>query len=302
MACVFIDTANLAGSDARQQDTLDNYFEILEKSNITPTKYKVFNTVANGTDLTLLKGYKYDQRGENLQTGCSIDGKTTVRKLEECLRGITDLEREKNFYIISANSAHHFSFILSKYAFYAATANDSSSANRKKVVINFDNHLDYGRRKNTIRLEENISCGTWGSFHTLQWRDSAEYAVLCAHSEPSDSKQYRVYKNNAVSVEGKSNVIKHLKSYRAAKHNVYVTVDRDFMLNNGTKYGDRNCAYNNEEGKAFIGECMSILRKNSINIVGGDIIGLPTRDDEHSKSRLKEAAADIKFVKECLNL
>ncbi len=312
MNCIFIDAADTyAGPGFDTNGILKKYSQALEGIPIV-ARYSITGTRGK-LKFVHLKDYLYSNKSEKAKGGCLVDGGTTVGALRKCLGQVGELETGKNFYIISANSAHHFSYILSRYAFKTNQGNWST----KKVVINFDMHVDYGDYVRTRPAKkgigeygkEAISCGRWGGFHVGYWDvfspKGAEYVVLCACEHGKDP--YRVYsgKDSYIKLTGEAAVLNKLKSYKAKTHEVYVTLDRDFMIDNGTKYGDKGCKYNSKTGLEFVEKCIKVLKENDVNIVGGDITGLPVKSGinqgfRHDKKQFDEAVNHITRLYHCL--
>jgi hypothetical protein len=77
------------------------------------------------------------------------------------------------------------------------------------------------------------------------------------------------------------------------------------MIDNGTKYGDKGCKYNSKTGLEFVEKCIKVLKENDVNIVGGDITGLPVKSGinqgfRHDKKQFDEAVNHITRLYHCL--
>ncbi len=264
---------------------------------------------------TKLTGYVYKLATElQAKKGCLSNGETTVKALMACVEQINEINNTGNFYIINANSAHHFSFVLSKCAFQSQIDADQKAAmGRKKVVVNIDNHVDYGLyKRDTPGRNTNIHCGGWGGYHLGYWAvhcaGGAEYVSLSNGEIPRAGEKHCVQKirgggANVVKsyLANESAVLRHLKEYKTGEHDVYFTVDRDFMLENGTKYGDAGCQYNNTDGMVFVKKCIDAIKTNC-TILSADIIGMPTKGDlaghkmERPPTQFNLAVNDVKNV------
>lgn len=316
MDVIFIESADsYAGKGFSSKIILKNFLTEISSGTDPITLANKYSLVRNGNGFTKLMNYSYEADVEDYKTGCIRDGKTKVKKLMECLGQINEINTTGNFYIINANSAHHFTFVLCKCAFQSQidSVNKSAAMKRKKVVVNIDNHVDYGKyvRDNPFR-NDMISCGGWGGFHMGYWTvhcvGGAEYVALSTGEISNPKEKNRVYKAGGGGsklvktdfLKDETAILNHLKTYLTQDHDVYLTVDRDFMLNNGTKYGDRGCQYDNTEGMKFVKKCVDALKTNC-TILSADITGMPTnsdskgpRVDKDSEGQFNLAVNDVK--------
>ena len=145
-------------------------------------------------------------------------------------------------------------------------------------------------------------------YWTVHCVGGAEYVALSTGEAMQSPKMNRVYKargggNKKVYTEyfiDETAILNHLKTYQTGEHDVYLTVDRDFMVNNGTKYGDRDCQYDNTEGMKFVKKCVDAIKTNC-TILSADITGMPTnsdskgpRSDGKSTNQFDLAVNDVK--------
>ncbi len=256
------------------------------------SKYTIVNDgVLNKGGFTLLKNYDFQLSGEDATSGCIFNGKTKVTPLKNCLGQMAEVDTPGNFCIINANSAHHFSYELSRRAFYSQIRSEGAMG-RKKVVINIDNHVDYGKYvRDKPRNQENIDCGRWGGHHLGFWSvhctGGAEYVSLRCGEKLKTTDRNMIHSvrgggQSTVTVEklpdNPTRIIERLRRYDSDTHDVYLTVDRDFMLNNGTKYLNRGCLHNNRNGMEFVENCINAIKRNC-TIIAADITGMPTNGD-----------------------
>jgi hypothetical protein len=273
----------------------DSVYSVVDRKEISNRKPKC----------TVLKGYKYTRPAEKAETGCITDGGTNTADLLKCLEQIKEKDEVGNIYIMNADSAHHFSYPLTKMAFEASNKKDEKNKKKKKVVVNIDNHRDYGINR-PDPTGSTISCGSWGSYHVAYWGlkgecAGGEYVTLSNGTEQVANAVYTFNKGDKAAVKKElddKQAFEHLKSYTEEGHEIYFTVDRDFMKGNGTKYNtdDGKCKRTVEQGRKFVQEILGYLKGSTI--IHADIIGLPTNgQDAGAKvmdAQYTEACGDVK--------
>jgi hypothetical protein len=245
---------------------------------------KLYSVIKRETDkvsVNHLKGYLYRNKNEDANKGCIVDGSTTAAALLACLAGCKETGPDV-IYIISADSAHHFTYALSKNAF-----TKHGTANHRKVVVNFDNHRDYNAKKwvapaNTVDATT-IYCGGWGAFHLGFWSNvgtgGSAYITMANGKDGTPNKYNEMYSvdQNGVAATITNPTDQQVIQYLGgANLDVYFSVDRDFMSGNGTKYGDAKCLKTVDNGIAFVKQFVDAAAGK---IIGQDIIGLPTNRD-----------------------
>jgi hypothetical protein len=285
MQRIFLESANSYKGPAKTS-SWDEVLKAYEASIHINKFYSVIQRASPKVTVNYLKGYVYRNTNETAANGCTVDGSTTVTALLATLAGCT--ESGPGFtYIISANSAHQFSYPLSKHAF--AKANVPA---KRKVVVNFDNHRDYHNAKKFIAPANTVDatpivCGGWGAFHLGFWSNQgtggAAYITLGNGKDGSPGKFNQVYSVDATGTAATvtnptdEEVVTLLKTtYTADNSAIYFSVDRDFMSGNGTKYGDTKCIYTTANGIAYV---KKFVEAAAGKIIGQDIIGLPTNGD-----------------------
>jgi hypothetical protein len=263
--------------------------------------------------LTHLAGYAYqtyagkkpEDQKEKAENGCLDNGKTRVNSLVACLGNITQVGAGF-LYIISANSAHNWSYPLSRRAFTA------TNNHKKKVVVNIDNHRDYGAF-HAHSANDEIECGGWGGFHLGYWshhsNGGAVYVTLSNGKDGAGKQEWNaVYTADhgatahTVTYPNDEDVLKLLKTYTTETAEIYFTVDRDFMTGNGTKYADIGCRYTTDNGIAFAKKWVDAIKEKG-TIIGQDIIGLPTNGQTAGiESNAKQYNDAVKNVKDYIKL
>ncbi|MEL6440785.1 MAG: hypothetical protein AAFQ80_16205 [Cyanobacteria bacterium J06621_8] len=212
------------------------------------------------------------------------------------------------FAVVDHNSAHHMSYILAKWGF------SRFSSHKKKVVINFDQHEDYGSPKS-----KEIACSTWGNFILRRGQDSVAdaYVVVGVRNSGKKNKDENtlIYtKQNKDTVSSsikKTELVPWRKYFEKQDENdglleaifnelnkleenkewsqwdVYITVDRDVMIGSFTSYGDGS--YESSKVQEKIGEYLNQLSEAGVNLVGFDVIGLPDKQGKSDKVTENEA-------------
>ena len=225
------------------------------------------------------------------------------------------------FAVIDHNSTHHMSYILARKA-YSTASNDLNR--RKKVVINFDNHGD-GPVPDKQSYDPNyIKCGDW-AYHLFLEHSLSDAESDPAKKDPAVNPVYisvgahlqslwrggeigatQIYYEDVTrrfsapaltdsNIEEIMGIISELVSPHLSWDNadVYITVDRDFMIGSYTPYKDG--FYSPLVGRLAVANCLSYLSKNHANLVGFDVIGLPSEWGSSSYKReeaVEEAIID----------
>ena len=184
-------------------------------------------------------------------------------------RGEALMEKMEGFVfaVIDHNSAHHLSYALAKRALSKTTA-------RRKMVLNFDRHQDYGSASSTI------ACDTWGYFTTNGPTRCADlYAAVGTYCpEGSHARRYSVTtergSQGAHWVKDETELMRHLGIDPVASKKeiaLYITVDRDWTTYSRTPYGDGYYPYDSAYNTFLI----PFLSKIKHLVASIDIIGLP---------------------------
>jgi hypothetical protein len=219
------------------------------------------------------------------------------------------------FAVIDHNSAHHMSYVLANWAF------STFGHNRKKVVINFDHHIDKASVKRFPRI---IRCGDWAQHLFLPHDEIDTTSTPAGHKTIPALKPFYIWVGG--SSEGETShvfvsegaepefsadaltstntglILDKIRLFLcvgdSAKGDindawsdidVYITVDRDFMIGSYTPYGDG--PYSADVGRKVVMDCLKKLDKQSANLVGFDVIGLPVKA-QGTDEILNQAAVD----------
>jgi hypothetical protein len=218
------------------------------------------------------KGGDVDVRGR---------GTASVDSFKERLAAVVaDVGAEEIvFTLISSNYAHHFSFPL------AAACLEKSSC-PKKYVVNIDYHIDYGTGDCNV-----LRNSYWG-----QWVTSPRYGidgckyVAVANVMTMPQQEANIRLRHKMTVEYSLNTypkagrLGTLLGSPGGDTAYYITVDRDFMKGNGTKY-DSARAYCNrppnpntvchKNGLHLVRDVIREIVRPGGQIVGFDVCGLP---------------------------
>jgi hypothetical protein len=256
------------------------------------------------------------------------NGRVLLEQLERSME--TPFERVDYpvFAVIDHNSAHHMSYVLAKNAFskFALVGED-----RKKVVINFDNHADGNEPKPD---HTTIHCNNW-AYHFFLDHGKAGSAVNPIYISLGSYGQrlFKADKDGRSTENGDTFVynrgvtgackyvtdpmadgnilvimenIRGVTGFEWRNADVYITVDRDFMIGSYTNYGDGK--YSPQVGRNAVTTCLCYLVTSGANLVGFDIIGLPTRDatkKPNDKQKLSQSfdqsVIDIRTFYSCLS-
>lgn len=137
--------------------------------------------------------------------------KTEAELIEDMERLLTDRVPDKSLFFNESNSAHHLTYFLANEA-----ARRLGSA--KLLVINFDQHMDFGTPAGRF------FCGSWGS---RICNSGCDYMVVGCNR--------RVTSFKAGETSGKAYELAQLSDCIAKRHSdcakIYVTVDMDVLEN-----------------------------------------------------------------------
>lgn len=171
------------------------------------------------------------------------------------------------FAVIDHNSAHHMSYVLARRAF---TGNNA----KKKIIVNFDRHQDYGSQSN------DIACDTWAYFtRNGNTKCADSYVVIGTYKPTGDNaSKYScttdsgsggaTWLDNADALVSQLGITKQTQPTDIA---LYVTIDRDWTTYSRTPYGDGYYPYD----KGYDDFLLPFLTKVKTLVVSIDIIGLP---------------------------
>jgi len=206
----------------------------------------------------------------------------------------------KLFSVTDANYAHNVAAAVA-----CKTFGDNTKEGKKRLIVNFDQHEDFG----FIKGGADILCSNWGGFCLR--RDMKGYASGIADAylvigtgktkEQCEHVFYEIARDGKTSKKTKQTGNKDIDTLKfidsSQKENfwkdwcVFVTVDRDFFIGNGTEWGDG--AFMPEDGRTRIEKILYHLKKNGASFVGFDVCGVPelagSETDSSSKKRTTTA-------------
>jgi len=192
------------------------------------------------------------------------------------------------FTVVDHNSAHHVSYILAVKAFRARPTN------RPRIIINFDQHSDYGTANQFAG--DLMTCQSWGrelvpAAQNRKVRDGVygtKYIVI-GEKKSSNNTFIQIYEDSGkTSLPGALNAaaIPAILDAALAKErqrrggdlsgvDVYVTVDRDFMRGAMTPYNEKDYLPVPDVGRAMVTRTLKYLGDKFATLVGFDVHGMP---------------------------
>jgi hypothetical protein len=195
------------------------------------------------------------------------------------------------FSIIDTNSAHHLSAPLVERAVKRTDATRlAGNPTRAMLVVNFDNHPDYGGDTTSPS-----TCQNWGCFVSKTVPNVYAYPIADAyvrfgandpqanptwsrgqwHQASSGGGMVDIDSTHAATLQQQlDTVIRTISPGGAANLDAYVSLDRDVLKRNFTQYNDG--PFPAADGIAGVEACLAHLVHTGVRIVGFDICGLPT--------------------------
>lgn len=231
---------------------------------------------------------------KNFDSSCGM-GKIGITTLKECISEANLPPSDKLFCIVSSNKAHHFSYCLSQIAFsrHGKTTNC-------KVILNIDEHQDFGGGSLTHKPGAEIQCGTWGQYHVYEkgWTVPAYYIVYGAHSDggprlvgvkPKSETDKTIIEVSHATDD--NNLYQEMRKELWKKNcDVYITIDLDCMGELRSHY-DTHGTLKLDDVKLRISRTLECMYSN---VVGVDITGLPT--GKHTLADAEKTAAAIRSL------
>lgn len=195
------------------------------------------------------------------------------------------------FSIIDTNSAHHLSAPLVERAVSRADPRRlAGQPTRAMLVINFDNHPDYGGDTTSP-----VTCQNWGCFvsktvQNVYANPIADAYVRFGANDPQANPTWGrgewhqanlaggmvdINPNYTATLQAQLNTVIGIISPGApANVDAYVSLDRDVLKRSFTQYNDG--PFPAAAGIAGVETCLAHLVGVGARIVGFDICGLPT--------------------------
>lgn len=302
MEGAFIETtASYKAPFPTRKAVLEGYKKSLDGSGVQLEYYSVLSNLKYPGPqwIKRIPGLKFVKDDKSYDgAGCTVNGNIKADTLLQVMdKTFADI-KSPLFAVVSNNSAHHFSYVLSNIAFRRF-----GSKGKRRAVINFDMHWDFGATKYTKPWEPNamIDCGRWGQFHLFHtYKDGKRgdyYMVLGTNERPRVYGNYRIDIRHDAKTYGTNkfqaaDIIKQVKKFNQLQCDVYISVDRDFMVGNGSKYaGLVEELYDADSGRELVKNCVEAL--GEANIVGFDVTGLPAKSRNNSPGVNQEGAKDF---------
>ena len=264
------------------------FFRMSEEQVYPPSQNFLFQNKVIGAYETAI-GFTFDKKYKNKITGNLGNFDRTMSFKVDNVKGgghgtvkLADLDREFFapagspitgdmagfvFGVIDHNSAHHMSYVLARRAFSGNTA-------KKKIIVNFDRHQDYGSQST------DIACDTWAYFTRNGSTKFADGYVAIGTYQPSgtNSAKYSCAADNgsggATWLNNPDALLSHLGitgQTKATDVALYITVDRDWTTYSRTPYGDGYYTYD----KGYDDFLLPFVKKVKSLVISADIIGLP---------------------------
>lgn len=183
-------------------------------------------------------------------------------KIERSFNGIN---AQKKLFFTESNSAHHISYFIAKRVFEQLRKEEV--APQKYLVVNFDQHQDYG----SMRGE--FFCGSWGCRVTgsiqADYFIIGEKTKIDSHLYHSDPKEKTLAYDSSKDSD-LENILSKINEY----DKIYVTVDMDVLT-----FSDNMIQRTNwKQGKLQLEILNNLLSKlPNEKIVAADITGFPPK-------------------------
>ncbi len=214
------------------------------------------------------------------------------------------LKAERNFGIVSSNTAHSMSAPLSRAAFLAHGWCNSTV----KLLVNFDYHEDYGSGPTSFVVKSRQpDNGAWGQNHVCDdWagiRNVTYIYVTIGNGQGGKIgciKSLQYINDKPEKHTTTSYTAGGLRDLVNGPCDMYITIDRDVLPNGRTHFPVKG-GLSVKSVKDYIEVIRASLAPKLLNVVGGDVTGLPKYDssDKDAKS-FNEAVEDIKELQKCI--
>lgn len=220
------------------------------------------------------------------------------------------------FTIIDHNAAHHLSAPMVKHAF---TSQGRGGA--KRVLVNFDFHSDADAAVNKGR-ESIARCDNWAGFMTQPVEHIYETAVVDVYTtfgvslgldkkesgnlgagrfQRSDDRRapqliYEAAKWNKDprSVTEQLAWVVHDVFAENDPIDVYVSVDRDFMKESYTPWGDGS--QDPKAGREAVRQALAFFAERRAKLVGFDVVGLPALGGRSNVPMSEQGYLDVAYL------
>ena len=217
---------------------------------------------------------------------------TAYTSMHSALKGFKEW---RFFGVVSSNSAHYSSALLSRCAF-----ENPGKATRPWVLINFDQHPDYGGGAK-------IHNGGWACYMTHKWAEEHNRAYIALKAWTSQGGQegegLMIMKdkdstNEVVHYKFQKNyeneILKKLEEHSdiLKDADVYITIDRDVLSKSLTHYKPGKFTW--DEIGSSLSSVLSKLGK--YRLVGADIVGLVNGGHQMEKKHVDGWCAEIRDI------
>lgn len=241
--------------------------------------------------------YNPDEFAEKLCLADCFDGGSppssetyTITNQEAIERRFSEIDARERLFFTESNSAHHISYFIAKRVF-----DQLSEESGKKLVVNFDQHQDYGT------LTGKFFCGSWGC--RVTGIIGADYFIIgektridshLYHSNPSEKTL------NSVSSSDLEQIMTKINEY----DKIYVTVDMDVLTAPDDIVQRTNWKHGNLQANTLMDMLAQLPAKK---IIAADITGFPPKYmlsgspvPQSKKERLDSYITDIEAVAQVL--
>lgn len=210
-------------------------------------------------------------------------------------RSFGELEAQNKLFFTESNSAHHISYYIAMRVFEQLRASEETP--QKYLVVNFDQHQDYGT------MEGKFFCGSWGCRVTNHLR--ADYFIIgektrvdshLYHCDPCE-KTLNYTSSSAADLE---KIMAKINEY----DKIYVTVDMDVLIAPDDTIQRTNWKRGNLQPNTLM-ELLSRLPAEKI--AAADITGFPPKNmlsgspvPQSKQDRLDSYIKDIESAAQAL--
>lgn len=218
--------------------------------------------------------------------GCAASSATyKLNNQPEVERRLRESGALNELFFVESNSAHHISRFIAKAA-YDEYVNVMRATNPKFLIVNFDQHDDYGVKKE----DKDLFCGNWGAYISAEIR--CDYLVIGRKFEKGIL--YCPYNKDKETYSLADDVDK-LNELYASYDKIYVTVDMD-VLNSAPFVPKETAAKRTNWGHGDMNIDMleGLITQIPVNkIIAADITGFPPIPQSGMENQADSYISDI---------